>query len=68
MMVFCNKCADSCKWISKDSALNLLLDVNRSCDRVGPLVVIGLLHDSTDSEKWKASQMFHFQVSFLMTY
>ncbi|XP_020269215.1 uncharacterized protein LOC109844548 isoform X1 [Asparagus officinalis] len=46
---------DSCKWISKDTALGLLLEVSKYSDRIGPFVFIGLLHDSTDSEKWKDS-------------
>jgi len=63
--VFYNMFAESCKWMSKDDALNLLLEVSKSCDRIGPFVVSGILQDSTDGEKWKTSLRFPYQVSFM---
>ncbi|KAK9277248.1 hypothetical protein L1049_006787 [Liquidambar formosana] len=44
---------EQCKWMSIQSCLNWLLEVKPSSDRVGPLVVAGLLNDSKPSAKWK---------------
>ncbi|ONK66390.1 uncharacterized protein A4U43_C06F7350, partial [Asparagus officinalis] len=52
---------DSCKWISKENALELLLEMNKSCHRIGPFVVTGLLCDSTNGEKLKAFQTLNYQ-------
>ncbi|KAK3026661.1 hypothetical protein RJ639_040688, partial [Escallonia herrerae] len=41
-----------CKWMTNQSCLSWLLEVKPSSDRVGPLVVLGLLNDSPQSEKW----------------
>lgn len=64
IIVFYYLCADSCKWMSKETALNFLLKVTKNCERVGPFVVIGLMHNLTDSENWKTSLTSPYQVSF----
>ncbi|KAJ6771976.1 ENDORIBONUCLEASE LACTB2 [Salix koriyanagi] len=38
-----------CKWMSIQSCLSWLVDVKPSSDRVGPLVVLGLINDSVHS-------------------
>ncbi|XP_010264597.1 PREDICTED: uncharacterized protein LOC104602551 isoform X2 [Nelumbo nucifera] len=40
-------------WMSIQSCVNLLVHVKPSNDRIGPLVVAGLLTDSDQSRKWK---------------
>ncbi|KAL7171163.1 hypothetical protein ACSBR2_035916 [Camellia fascicularis] len=50
-----------CKWMSLQSCLNCLLEVKPSSDRVGPLVVIGLVNDSLQSAKWKIPPTLNFQ-------
>ncbi|WCJ24485.1 Metallo-hydrolase/oxidoreductase superfamily protein [Euphorbia peplus] len=40
-----------CKWMSRESCLNLLLDVKPNDDRVGPLVVLGVINDSLQISK-----------------
>ncbi|KAL9274960.1 hypothetical protein AKJ16_DCAP18362 [Drosera capensis] len=39
------------RWVTKKSCLDWLLDVKPRSDRMGPLVVIGVLNDSTESGK-----------------
>ncbi|XP_024993527.1 uncharacterized protein LOC112527254 isoform X1 [Cynara cardunculus var. scolymus] len=41
---------DNCQWSCSESCFNLLLQVNPGGDRLGPLVVDGLLKGSTKSE------------------
>ncbi|CAK9159518.1 unnamed protein product [Ilex paraguariensis] len=43
------------------SCLNWLIEVKPSSDRVGPLVVAGLLNDSMQSDKWKIPPTLNFQ-------
>ncbi|GAB2297018.1 hypothetical protein Dimus_031122 [Dionaea muscipula] len=43
--------AAGCQWVTKKHCLNWLLEVKPGNDRIGPLVVIGLLHDSAKSMK-----------------
>ncbi|KAF5940295.1 hypothetical protein HYC85_021462 [Camellia sinensis] len=50
-----------CKWMSLQSCLSCLLEVKPSSDRVGPLVVIGLVNDSLQSAKWKIPPTLNFQ-------
>ncbi|KAL7001113.1 hypothetical protein U1Q18_002266 [Sarracenia purpurea var. burkii] len=50
-----------CKWISLEGCLSWLLDVKPSSDRVGPLVVIGLINDSIQSSKFKIPPTLNFQ-------
>lgn len=38
--------SDICKWISIKGCTDLLLEVKPHNDRIGPLVVVGLLNDS----------------------
>ncbi|KAJ6813258.1 uncharacterized protein M6B38_144815 [Iris pallida] len=52
---------DSCKWLSKEIASKLLLEVTPNSDRIGPLVVTGLLHSSLETGKWRAPHALHFQ-------
>eukprot|EP00258_Populus_trichocarpa_P050222 XP_024466241.1 uncharacterized protein LOC7466887 isoform X2 [Populus trichocarpa] len=40
-----------CKWMSIQSCLSWLVDVKPSSDRVGPLVVLGLINDSVHSSE-----------------
>lgn len=57
--------SELCKWMSIQSCLNWLLEVKPSSDRVGPLVVVGLLNDSKPSAKWKVPPTLRCQVCFL---
>ncbi|CAL5350179.1 unnamed protein product [Camellia sinensis] len=50
-----------CKWMSLQSCLSCLLEVKPSSDRVGPLVVIGLVNDSLQPAKWKIPPTLNFQ-------
>uniref|UniRef100_A0A5B6Z552 Metallo-beta-lactamase domain-containing protein n=1 Tax=Davidia involucrata TaxID=16924 RepID=A0A5B6Z552_DAVIN len=50
-----------CQWMSIQSCLNWLFEVKPSSDRVGPLLVVGLLNDLTQSAKWKTSHTFPLQ-------
>lgn len=54
--------ADPCKWMSIHSCLNWLLEVNPHGNRVGPLVVVGLINDSSVSSKWKVPPAINYQV------
>ncbi|XP_057961219.1 uncharacterized protein LOC131153146 isoform X2 [Malania oleifera] len=49
------------KWMSIQSCLNLLLGVKPGSDRVGPLVVLGLLNESEQSMKLKIPPSLHCQ-------
>lgn len=49
-----------CKWMSIQSCLSLLVDVEKSGDRVGPLVVLGLINDSAQSSE-KVNTALHYQ-------
>ncbi|KAJ6892894.1 hypothetical protein NC651_025947 [Populus alba x Populus x berolinensis] len=49
-----------CKWMSIQSCLSLLVDVEKSSDRVGPLVVLGLINDSAQSSE-KVNTALHYQ-------
>ncbi|XP_038986057.1 uncharacterized protein LOC103718831 [Phoenix dactylifera] len=52
---------ESCKWLSMESALQLLLEVKPSVDRVGPFVVIGLLPDSAVTSRLRTTSTLHCQ-------
>ncbi|KAH7658448.1 Metallo-hydrolase/oxidoreductase protein [Dioscorea alata] len=52
---------ESCKLMSKENALKLLVDVRPGNDRLGPLVVLGLLPDSAELKKWKPPSSLHYQ-------
>ncbi|XP_057424056.1 uncharacterized protein LOC130717730 isoform X2 [Lotus japonicus] len=52
---------DSRKWMSVRSFDNWLLEVKPHGDRVGPLVVVGLMNDSSISTKWKVPQTINYQ-------
>lgn len=60
---FRNPYVDICRWMSVKSCLNWLLEVKPCDDRVGPLVVSGLLDDS--SAKRKLHPTISYQVCFL---
>lgn len=50
------------KWLTKDGALNKLLDVAPADERFGPLFVAGILSDgAANSRKWKAPSSLPFQ-------
>ncbi|KAL6573722.1 hypothetical protein OROHE_002181 [Orobanche hederae] len=46
------KLEDFCKWMSTKSCADLLLEVKSHNDRIGPLVVAGLLSDSMQCVNW----------------
>jgi len=46
------------------SCLNQLLEVITHGDRVGPLVVVGLVNDSSVSANWEAPPAINYQVFF----
>ncbi|PSR91143.1 Endoribonuclease [Actinidia chinensis var. chinensis] len=50
-----------CKWMSFQSCLNCLLEVKPCSDRVGSLVVIGLVDDSIRSSQSKIPHALNFQ-------
>ncbi|KAF3431897.1 hypothetical protein FNV43_RR26633 [Rhamnella rubrinervis] len=52
---------ESVKWMSVQSCLNWLLEVKPSNERVGPLVVVGLLNDSLQSRERKAMSSLTYQ-------
>ncbi|KEH44205.1 metallo-beta-lactamase superfamily protein [Medicago truncatula] len=53
--------SDSYKWMSIQSCLNWLLEVIPHGDRVGPLVVVGLVNDSSVSANWEAPPAINYQ-------
>jgi uncharacterized Tic20 family protein len=55
---------DSYKWMSIQSCLNWLVEVIPHGDRVGPLVVAGLVNDSSASANWKVPPAINYQVCF----
>ncbi|XP_065881019.1 uncharacterized protein [Euphorbia lathyris] len=55
------KFSELCKWMSIESCLNRLLDVKPSDDRVGPLVVVGVVNDSLQISKQKVDTTLHHQ-------
>ncbi|KAL2561501.1 hypothetical protein AAZX31_20G105800 [Glycine max] len=52
---------DSYRWKSVRSCLNWILEVKPHGDRVGPLVVIGLINESSISTKWKVPPAINYQ-------
>lgn len=52
---------EGCKWMSTQSCINCLAEVKPSTDRVGPLVVIGLLNDLVQWRKWKVPPTLSYQ-------
>lgn len=52
---------ESCKWLSREIASNLLLEVTPNSDRIGSFVVIGLLDGSNENGKWRLPQALHCQ-------
>ncbi|XP_058182666.1 uncharacterized protein LOC131300720 isoform X1 [Rhododendron vialii] len=50
-----------CKWMSLQSCLNCLLEVKPSSDRVGSLVVVGLINDAIQSTHTKIPPTLNFQ-------
>ena len=56
--------AELCKWMSIQSCLSLLVDVKKSSDRVGPLVVLGLINDSAQSSE-KVNTALQYQVCWM---
>ncbi|XP_024023245.1 uncharacterized protein LOC21398546 isoform X1 [Morus notabilis] len=52
---------ESCKWMSAQSSLNWLVDVKPNGDRIGPLVVAGLVNDSLEAKIWKVPQNLNYQ-------
>jgi hypothetical protein len=53
---------DSCKWITKESAFELLSGVKLCDDRVGPLAYIGYLSQSTPLPNTLANSQLLYQV------
>lgn len=56
---------DCSKWMSTKSCAGLLLEVKPHNDRIGPLVVIGLLNDSLQSEIFQIPPTLRSQVNYL---
>ncbi|XWS68836.1 hypothetical protein CRYUN_Cryun04dG0127400 [Craigia yunnanensis] len=54
-------CQGLCKWMSTESCLNWLLEVKPCNDRVGPLVVVGLINDSLQSAARKLPPTLRYQ-------
>ncbi|XVE92596.1 hypothetical protein REPUB_Repub01dG0112100 [Reevesia pubescens] len=54
-------CQGLCKWMSVESCLNWLLEVKPCNDRVGPLVVFGLINDSLQSAAQKLPPTLCYQ-------
>ncbi|XP_044489878.1 uncharacterized protein LOC123214182 isoform X2 [Mangifera indica] len=52
---------EGCKWMSSQSCLDFLLEVKPSSDRVGPLVVVGLLNDLLQSKEWRVPPNLQYQ-------
>ncbi|XP_047311942.1 uncharacterized protein LOC124915292 isoform X2 [Impatiens glandulifera] len=50
-----------CKWVSIQSCLSSLLQVEPGSERVGPLVVTGLLNHTIKSGMWKVPNTLNFQ-------
>ncbi|KAL3501751.1 hypothetical protein ACH5RR_036200 [Cinchona calisaya] len=55
------KLKELCKWMRMENCLDMLLEVKPGSDRVGPLVVLGLLNDLMPSENWKVPPTSRFQ-------
>lgn len=56
---------DTYKWMSIQSCFNWLLEVTPHGDRVGPLIVVGLINDSSVSANRKVPPAINYQVCFL---
>ncbi|GAB4828862.1 hypothetical protein Ancab_018522 [Ancistrocladus abbreviatus] len=50
-----------CQWMTKKHALGWLLEVKQGSDRMGPLVVTGLLNDSAQSMKCDVPKTLRYQ-------
>lgn len=50
--------------MSNQSCLNWLVEVIPHSDRVGPLVVTGLINDTSVSAKFKVPSAINYQVCF----
>ncbi|XP_006344152.1 uncharacterized protein [Solanum tuberosum] len=47
------KDVEFCKWMTTEGCISMLAEVKPCSDRVGSMVVVGLLNDSTKSGTWK---------------
>ncbi|XP_054809097.1 uncharacterized protein LOC129311108 isoform X2 [Prosopis cineraria] len=56
-----NDLRDIYKWMSVQGCVKWLLEVKPSGNRVGPLVVVGLINDSLGSSKWKVPPTISYQ-------
>ncbi|XP_068489979.1 uncharacterized protein [Phaseolus vulgaris] len=52
---------DSYRWMTIRSCLNWIQQVKPSGDRVGPLIVLGLINESSFSTKWKVPPAINHQ-------
>ncbi|KAL2324110.1 hypothetical protein Fmac_023168 [Flemingia macrophylla] len=52
---------DSYTWMSVQSCLNWMLEVKLHGDRVGPLVVVGIINESSLSTRWKTPLAINYQ-------
>ncbi|TKY50856.1 Beta-lactamase protein 2 [Spatholobus suberectus] len=52
---------DSYRWMSVRSCLNWILELKPRGDRVGPLVVVGLINEPSISTKWKVPSAINYQ-------
>ncbi|XP_059316935.1 uncharacterized protein LOC132067657 [Lycium ferocissimum] len=55
------KDVEFCKWMSIERCTSMLVEVKPCSDRVGSLVVVGLLNDSKKSGTWKIPPTLQFQ-------
>lgn len=51
----------ACRWITRSECLEWLLEVKQDSNRIGPLVVNGILHDSERSLKWSVTPDLPYQ-------
>lgn len=55
------KDVEFCKWMSTEKCISMLSEVKPCSDRVGSMVVVGLLNDPKKSETWKMPPTLRFQ-------
>ncbi|CAJ1977504.1 unnamed protein product [Sphenostylis stenocarpa] len=52
---------DSCRWMSVGTCLNWIQEMKPHGDRVGPLIVVGLINESSFFTKWKVPPAINYQ-------
>ncbi|GMH27491.1 hypothetical protein Nepgr_029334 [Nepenthes gracilis] len=51
----------ACQWVTKKHCLGRLLEVKQGSERMGPLLVVGLLNDTAQSTKWDVPKNLNYQ-------